>query len=281
MNHPTHTNKTDSPQKQRMCVGNAETRCGRGVNGVLFTAVSKGAKRSGSDRLPPMLTKYQSGERSFRLYFLLVRFLCTSKENEQIKSFPNKFTFLRNLTNNQKDHPVLYWQHSDHLGSASWITDTNGTGIQSLLYMPFGEPLSDNRNTSYNSRYTFSGKERDTETGYSYFGARYYNSDLSIWLSVDPMADNTPSVTPYTYCINNPIKLIDPNVEDWFENEHTGDVCYQKNCSDATALEVANPNEWKRMGGNYMFGKSADDIITDHIGQADIRTMDGTSPDGT
>src|SRR5574344_343828 len=114
-----------------------------------------------------------------------------------------------NLTNNQKDHPVLYWQHSDHLGSASWITDTNGTGIQRLLYMPFGEPLYDYRNTSYNSRYTFSGKERDTETGYSYFGARYYNSDLSIWLSVDPMADKYPGLSPYTYCANNPVKLVD------------------------------------------------------------------------
>ncbi|HNW67647.1 MAG TPA: hypothetical protein PKK66_02200 [Bacteroidales bacterium] len=43
MKHPIHTNKTDSPQKQRMCVGNAETRCGQAVNDVLFTAVSKGA----------------------------------------------------------------------------------------------------------------------------------------------------------------------------------------------------------------------------------------------
>ncbi|MCK9340089.1 MAG: hypothetical protein M0P38_08910 [Bacteroidales bacterium] len=45
MKPPIHTNKTDNLQKQRMCVGNAETRCGRGVNDVLFTAVSKGAQR--------------------------------------------------------------------------------------------------------------------------------------------------------------------------------------------------------------------------------------------
>ncbi len=41
--------------------------------------------------------------------------------------------------------------------------------------------------------------------------ARYYNSDLSIWLSVDPMADKYPSTSPYTYCGNNPIVLKDPN----------------------------------------------------------------------
>ena len=37
--------------------------------------------------------------------------------------------------------------------------------------------------------YTFSAKEKDPETGLSYFGSRYYSSDLSVWLSVDPMSD--------------------------------------------------------------------------------------------
>ena len=59
--------------------------------------------------------------------------------------------------------------------------------------------------------HTFSAKEKDTETGYSYFGSRYYNSDLSIWLSVDPMSDKYPSLSPYAYCANNPIRIIDPS----------------------------------------------------------------------
>ena len=62
--------------------------------------------------------------------------------------------------------------------------------------------------------HTFSAKEKDTETGLSYFGSRYYSSDLSIWLSVDPMSDKYPSLSPYVYCANNPIKLVDPNGED-------------------------------------------------------------------
>ena len=41
--------------------------------------------------------------------------------------------------------------------------------------------------------------------------ARYYNSDLSIWLSVDPMSDKYPSTSPYTYCGNNPVRLMDPD----------------------------------------------------------------------
>ncbi len=59
------------------------------------------------------------------------------------------------------------------------------------------------------------GKERDSETGFSYFGARYYDSDLMTgWLSVDPMADKYPSLSPYAYCGWNPIKLVDPDGRD-------------------------------------------------------------------
>ena len=57
--------------------------------------------------------------------------------------------------------------------------------------------------------YSFSAKEKDSETGLSYFGSRYYSSDLSIWISVDPMSGKYPSTSPYAYCRNNPIILVD------------------------------------------------------------------------
>lgn len=78
--------------------------------------------------------------------------------------------------------------------------------------------------------YTFSAKEKDAETGYSYFGSRYYSSDLSIWLSVDPMAAKYPSLSPYTYCADNPVRLVDPNGEeninfdDWYLNLKNGRI---------------------------------------------------------
>ena len=107
-----------------------------------------------------------------------------------------------------------YWYHPDHLGSSSWITFSDGSAVQHLHYLPWGEDFVDQRNTTWNAMYTFSAKEKDTETGYSYFGARYYNSDLSIWLSVDPMASKYPSLSPYVYCADNPVKLVDPNGEE-------------------------------------------------------------------
>ena len=65
-----------------------------------------------------------------------------------------------------------------------------------------------------NWTYTFSAKEKDFETGLSYFGSRYYSSNLSIWLSVDPMSDKYASLSPYNYCADNPVKLVDPNGEE-------------------------------------------------------------------
>ena len=63
--------------------------------------------------------------------------------------------------------------------------------------------------------FSFTGKERDEETGYGYFGARYMDHELTtMWLSVDPMADKYPGISPYAYCVWNPVKLIDPDGKD-------------------------------------------------------------------
>jgi RHS repeat-associated protein len=75
---------------------------------------------------------------------------------------------------------------------------------------PYGESFIDQR-FNYSSRYTFSAKEKDDETQYSYFGARYYDSDLSVWLSVDPLSDKYLSMSPYIYVAGNPIMLRDPD----------------------------------------------------------------------
>ena len=122
------------------------------------------------------------------------------------------FAYLDTLTNQQNATSTLYFYHPDHLGSSSWITTTNGTVKQHLHYLPWGETYVDQKSNRFDGvRYTFSAKEKDTETGYSYFGARYYSSDLSVWLSVDPMSDKYAYQSGYVYCGNNPIKIIDPN----------------------------------------------------------------------
>src|SRR5690606_30116020 len=104
----------------------------------------------------------------------------------------------------------VYWYHSDHLGSSSYISNMNGTVSQHMEYLPFGELLVDEHLNSYNTPFKFNGKELDEETGNYYYGARYYNPKTSIWLSVDPLAEQMPSWSSYNYTFSNPIKYTDP-----------------------------------------------------------------------
>ena len=107
---------------------------------------------------------------------------------------------------------------SNHLGSAAYLTN-NGQVTQTLNYLPYGEDWVDIQHymgARYSNMelYTFTGKEKDYESGYHYFGARYYDSEaLTGWLSVDPMADKYPNMSPYNYCAWNPVKLVDDNGE--------------------------------------------------------------------
>ena len=105
----------------------------------------------------------------------------------------------------------IYYYHADHLGSASWITNKEGTPIEYIHYMPYGELWYNWQASSYNERFKFTGKERDTETGYDNFGARYYSPTLLSWLSPDPLSDKYPKISAYAYCKWNPLKYVDPD----------------------------------------------------------------------
>ena len=68
-------------------------------------------------------------------------------------------------------------------------------------------------------------------------------SALSIWLSVDPMADKYPSTSPYTYCANNPVKLVDPDGRDWWIPEWSDEPVFDPNITKHNC-----PNTGKYLG---------------------------------
>src|SRR5690606_9506695 len=78
--------------------------------------------------------------------------------------------------------------------------------------LPFGETMAEQHSQTgdYSNRWKFTGHELDRETGLYYAGARYYDPRTSIWLSVDPLAEQAPDWTPYRYGFNNPIRYTDP-----------------------------------------------------------------------
>jgi len=125
---------------------------------------------------------------------------------------------------------LQFFYHPDHLGSSSFITNLDGEVVQHIEYVPFGEVFIEERNSVWNTPYLFNAKEFDEETGLYYYGARYYESRLSLWMSVDPLSSYNPfnnenyidgehnggvynnmNLGIYSYCYQNPIKLKDPD----------------------------------------------------------------------
>jgi RHS repeat-associated protein len=121
---------------------------------------------------------------------------------------------------------------ADHLGSTRVVTKSDGTVKARYDYLPFGEELGAGigqrsvamgYSASDNMRQKFTAKERDSESGLDYFGARYYSSAQGRFTSSDPGGfskrhlANPQKWNKYAYTINNPFRFIDPDGEEEFE----------------------------------------------------------------
>ncbi len=112
---------------------------------------------------------------------------------------------------------LQFYYHPDHLGSSSYITNLDGEVVQHIEYVPFGEVFIEERNNVWNTPYLFNAKEFDEENGMYYYGARYYEPRLSLWMSTDPMQEKYLDYSSYCYTGNNPIRFSDPNGQDWWD----------------------------------------------------------------
>jgi RHS repeat-associated protein len=111
----------------------------------------------------------------------------------------------------------IFYYFSDHLKTASVITDAAGNIKSESDYYPWGGELQFVNNDS--NDYKFTGKKRDAESGLDYFGARYYSNGMGRFVTPDwsagpatvPYAhlDNPQTLNLYSYVDNNPINGID------------------------------------------------------------------------
>jgi RHS repeat-associated protein len=114
---------------------------------------------------------------------------------------------------------------ADHLGSTRVMTDSQGAVRERHDYEPFGRALEVSGSNPRvgvigylvdGVKLRFTGKERDSETGLDWFGARYFSGAQGRWTSPDlPFADQHPanpqSWNLYSYTLNNPLRYYDPN----------------------------------------------------------------------
>jgi RHS repeat-associated protein len=110
------------------------------------------------------------------------------------------------------DNNGLHFYFDDWLGTRRAQTDSEGNIEQTCFSLPYG----DGENcTPFPTEHLFTGKERDSESGNDYFGARYYASTMGRWLSPDPgwfmFANmlNPQSLNLYNYALDNPLSWID------------------------------------------------------------------------
>jgi RHS repeat-associated protein len=105
-----------------------------------------------------------------------------------------------------------YYYLKDHLGSIKMMVDASGNVQSYNDYYPYGMTMPGRSGVNgADTRFRFTGKERDIESGFDYFGARYYDSRIARWMSVDPLAGKYLDIAPYVYTHDNPINRLDPD----------------------------------------------------------------------
>ena len=127
-----------------------------------------------------------------------------------VQSTAGLYAFLSAQPNLNQAENDIYYYHSDHLGSTSYITNIYGMPSQHVDYVPFGETLLEEHLQTWQTPYKFNCKELDAESGLYYYGARYYDPQKSFFYGVDPHSDNYPSHSPFCYAFNNPLIFTDP-----------------------------------------------------------------------
>lgn len=107
----------------------------------------------------------------------------------------------------------MYFE-KDHLGSIRSVLNTSGTVLKKNDYYPFGQRHA---NSSYvvtaSNRFKFNGKEGQTVGALRLldYGARMYDEYMGKWFTIDPLAEKYYSISPYVYCMGNPVRFIDPD----------------------------------------------------------------------
>ncbi len=177
---------------------------------------------------------------------------------------------------------------TDALGSTRLVTKASQEVAARIDYWPFGEEIvasSSAGNRDLVSGYggaaalkqRFTGKERDPEMGFDYFGARYLANAQGRWTSPDPKLmpdafDDPQSWNKYGYVRNNPLRLIDPDGQDWKDAVSGWMNAISSNFVGGTGRSTGN--------SDFRFGQKVGDAVSMVIGAAEMAVGGGGAGGG-
>ncbi|SFG50930.1 RHS repeat domain-containing protein, partial [Prevotella sp. KH2C16] len=109
--------------------------------------------------------------------------------------------------------PTYHFYVRDHLGNNRLVVDEHGAIEQVNHYYPFGGLMGESQDIASTQRYKYNGKELDRMHGLDWYdyGARHFDASIGRWMCVDPLVEKYHGISPYAYCLNNPIRYVDPD----------------------------------------------------------------------
>ncbi|MDQ2976109.1 MAG: hypothetical protein M3R69_11955, partial [Acidobacteriota bacterium] len=99
--------------------------------------------------------------------------------------------------------PLYFLQ--DHLGSTTGLTNSSGGMVERVTYDAYGNSTG----TSL-TRYDYTGRERDPDTGLLYYRARWYDPQVGRFISEDPIG-LSGGINQFAYVSNSPQNATDPS----------------------------------------------------------------------
>lgn len=165
---------------------------------------------------------------------------------------------------------ALSFDLRDWLGTLRARTDYAGNVLEKCQSLPYG-----NGESCVTQPYLFTGKERDSESGNDYFGARYYGSSMGRFLSPDDGSDqnalNPASWNLYSYVQNNPLTNTDPD-------GHSIQICTTLNdtqhCTDGIDDDAYKAAQQSKANGG-LTGPSLADLQNSSTGTGEIKDSNG------
>lgn len=144
---------------------------------------------------------------------------------------------------------------TDAIGSIRMVTNASQTIVERHDYLPFGEEWAPPPSSI--SPVKFGGKERDAETGFDYFGARYLHGTTGrftspdAWIFADPARPQSWNL--YVYVLNNPLRFIDPDGHDPCKSDYYDDDGNPTPCFRSSATGGGGGGREDRSGATQAF----------------------------